>query len=98
MFGSRHWRVYEVQNATPIVQGAATVTAIGPNSLNIVATRAGSALVRVRYSPYWTLDPGAGCVSPDGDFTRLTLRRPGTARLVIRFSLERIGSRSSRCS
>ena len=94
---SRHWRVYAVHDPTPIVTGA-TLRALGPDSLTIAARHAGSVTVRVRFTPYWALDPGPGCVAPDGDFTRITLRRPGTARLVIRFALDRVGARSARCS
>jgi hypothetical protein len=93
-----HWRVYQVLGATPIVQGAASLRALGPNWLSLVARRPGTAFVRVHYTPYWALTEGAGCVEPDGALTRLTLRRAGTVRLAIRFSLARIGSRSPRCS
>ena len=40
---------------------------------------------------------GYGCVAPDGPFIALHLRRGGTVRLVIKFSLARIGARSPRC-
>jgi hypothetical protein len=95
---TQHWRVYEVANPTPIVQGAARLTALGPNSVSLNATRPGDALVRVRFSPYWKLSGGAGCVGPDGDFTLVQLRRPGRVRLVMQFSLDRIGARSPRCT
>ncbi|MGI8903092.1 MAG: hypothetical protein ACR2IP_05415 [Solirubrobacteraceae bacterium] len=94
----RHWRIYAVAEATPIVQGAATLRALGPNSLTLHARRPGIALVRVRFSPYWALAGGPGCVAPWGDFTKLTLRRAGPLRLVIRFSAGRIGARSPRCA
>jgi hypothetical protein len=93
---TRHWRVYEVKNATPFAQGAAAATAIGPNWVDLRAARAGTAFVRVRYTPYWSLRHG--CVQPAGDFTRLTLSQAGTTKLSIRFSPSRIGSRSARCS
>jgi hypothetical protein len=94
---TRHWRVYAVRNPTPIAQGAATLSALGPNSLTLRAARPGTVLVRVHFTPYWALGEGRGCVEPAGDFTRLVVRRAGTIRLVIRFSLGRIGSRSPRC-
>ena len=93
-----HWHVYAVSDPTPIVEGAATLRALGPNSLTIDAHRPGRELVRVRFTPYWALGEGSGCVAPAGDFTALTLRRPGPVRLVIRFSLGRIGARSPRCT
>ncbi len=72
---SRHWRVYAVRNPTPIVQGAARLDQLGPNSLLLTATRPGSALIRVHFTPYWKLTAGTGCVAPAGRFTELTVRR-----------------------
>ncbi len=93
-----HWRVYAVSDPTPIVQGPATLTALGPDSVTVAAKRAGTVLVRVRFTPYWALASGSGCVAPAGDFTELRLRAPGTVRLVTDFSLGRIRARSARCS
>ncbi|MDQ6606168.1 MAG: hypothetical protein M3Z06_06420 [Actinomycetota bacterium] len=98
VFRTTSFRVYAVRDALPIVQGPATLTALGPNSLTLRARRAGRLLLRVRFTPYWKLGEGSGCVAPDGDFTRLTLRRPGPAKLVVDFSLARIGSRAPRCT
>jgi hypothetical protein len=93
-----HWRVYAVRDATPIAQGAATLLAIGSDWLELRAARPGTTLIRVRFTPYWALGEGTGCVAPVGDFTSLTVRRPEQVRLVTRFSLARIGARSPRCS
>jgi len=95
---TRHWRVYAVANPTPIVQGAATLRSLGPSSLSLDAQRPGEALVRVRFTPYWAITEGSGCVAPDGDFTKVIVRSPGSVRLGIRFSLGRIGARSPRCT
>jgi hypothetical protein len=92
-----HWRIYAVADAVPLVQGAAVLHGLGPNWLALEATRPGTALVRVHFTPYWALTEGQGCVARDGNFTQLTLRRPGPVRLAIRFSLDRIGSNSPRC-
>jgi hypothetical protein len=94
---SRHWRVYAVSDPTPIVTGAA-LRALGPDSLTIAAPGRTRVELRVRFTPYWALSGGAGCVAPDGDFTQVTLRRAGSVRLVIRFALDRIGARSPRCT
>jgi hypothetical protein len=95
---SRHWRVYQVANATPIVQGPARLDALGPDSLRLTARKPGSLLVHVRFTPYWALSGGSGCVAPDGQYTRVTLRAPGTVRIVTRFALDRIGNSSPRCN
>ena len=95
---SRHWRVYAVASPAPIVEGLATLRSLGPDSLTIDARAPGRVHVRVRFTPYWALSAGAGCVAPDGDFTRLTLRRAGRVRLILRFALDRIQARSPRCT
>jgi len=94
---TRHWRVYAVAKATAIAEGSAMLRALGPDSLTLRASRPGTTLLRVHFTPYWALGEGSGCVGPDGQFTRVTLRRAGTARLVIRFAIGRIHARSPRC-
>ncbi len=98
VYRSRHWRVYEVTDATHIVEGDATLTALGPNSVTLDAKGPGTALVRVRFSPYWALSGAPGCVARDGEFVAVRLRRAGAVRLVMSFSLGRIGADSPRCS
>jgi hypothetical protein len=98
VFRSRGWRVYQVSDATPIVQGPATLQTLGPGSLTMRARRPGTVIVHLRFTPYWTLAQGSGCVAPDGDVTRLTLRRAGEVKLVTRLSLNRIGATSPSCS
>jgi hypothetical protein len=93
-----HWQIYSVRNPTPIVTGAATLTTLGPNFATLQGHRAGRALVRIRFSPYWRLTGVAGCVSPAGPFTRVELRRGGRARLLMGFSLSRVGASSPRCT
>ena len=43
-------------------QGPARLRAIGANSLTLDATRPGSSYVRVRFTPYWAITEGSGCV------------------------------------
>ncbi len=92
-----HWRVYAVADPTPIVTGVARLDSIGADSVGLTALAPGTALVRVRYTPYWALRGVHGCVAPAGEFTRVRFRAPGPARLVIDFSLGRIRARSPRC-
>lgn len=92
------WRVYAVRHATALAQGPVRLLAMGPDWLTLRARRAGDVLLHVRFSPYWALLRGAGCVAPDRDGTRVWLRRPGFARVGIRFSLGRIGARTARCT
>ena len=95
---TRHWRIYEVRDATPIVQGPATLITMSSDSFTLQAKRAGTTLVHVHYTPYWVLDGAPGCVQPAGDLTLVELRRPGRLKLVTSFALDRIGSRTPRCT
>jgi hypothetical protein len=98
VMSSAHWRVYAVANATPIADGVATLRAMGADWLELDARTPGSVLVHVRFSPYWALGRGSGCIAPAGQYTRLTLRRAGPVRMVMRFSLSRIQATSPRCT
>jgi hypothetical protein len=95
---SAHWRVYAVAHATPITEGPAELSALGPDWLKLRAARPGEVLLRVHFTPYWALTEGSGCVEQAGQFTRLSLRRAGLVRVGIEFSLGRIGATSPRCS
>jgi hypothetical protein len=95
---SRHWRLFEVLAPTPLASTPARVSSAGVDSLTRDAPRAGRYTVRVRFSPYWALSGGGGCVSREAeDWTRVSAHRAGKLRLVIRFSLSRIFSRGARC-
>jgi hypothetical protein len=95
---SAHWRVYAVRHATPIAQGSARLESLGPDLLRLYAPAPGSTLLHVRFTPYWALAVGSGCVAPAGDLTRLTVRRSGPVKLETRFSLGRIQAHSPRCT
>jgi hypothetical protein len=95
---SAHWRVYAVSHATPIASGVAALTGLGPDWLTLRARAPGVVRLHVRFTPYWALVRGSGCVAQDGRWTRLTLRRAGPVRLATRFSLDRIRATSPRCT
>jgi hypothetical protein len=98
VFRSRHWRVYQVARATPIVQQPAALQQLGSDSLTMRVSRPGTFEVRVHFTPYWKLSEGSGCVAPDGEWTRVTARHAGELKLAPSFSLRRIGSTAPRCS
>lgn len=95
-----HWTLYEVRDPQPIARGGARLTQLDQQAFTLVAPRPGTnTVVHVHFTPYWKLDGARGCVSrtPD-DWTRVTLRDAGTARVIIAFSLGRVGARSPRCT
>jgi hypothetical protein len=98
VYRSRHWRVFAVRNPTPIANGSATLSDLGPNWLQLQAHTTGTTEIRVRWSPYWAITRGKGCVAPSGDFTKLTVTRPGPIHIAMRFALARIGATEPRCN
>ena len=98
VFKSRNWRVYQVADATPIVQAPAVLQRLTPGSLTIRVPEPGTFELRMRFTPYWRLSAGAGCVAPDGNWTKLIVSRAEQIRLSTSFSLSRIGATSPRCS
>jgi hypothetical protein len=94
-----HWRVFEVTGARPLARGAAVATALGGESVRLRATRAGAVDLRVRFTPYWRVAEGRGCVSRGvGEWTRVRVDGPGVVVLRASFALGRIGASSPRCS
>ncbi len=94
-----HWRVWEVRRARPLASGAARLTALEGERVRLRASRAGTADVRVRFTPYWRLARGDGCVRrARGDWTRLRLTRPGDVVLEARFDLRRVLEGGPRCT
>jgi hypothetical protein len=91
VWSSRDWRVYEVEpHASP---GAAR---LGVNDAVVRLGTPGSAIVRVRWSPYWSAS--GACVEKAGEWTRVSAPRPGPFRLHQSFSLGRVFDHGRRCS
>jgi hypothetical protein len=94
----RRWRVYAVPAARPLAVGARMVD-LGTQHFELVAPRPTTAVVRVRFTPYWNLDGLPGCVSrARGGWTRVRLARGGRARVSVRFAPARVVSRGPRCT
>jgi hypothetical protein len=95
---SAHWRLFAVLGATPLAQPPAVLTAASSDSLTLYAPRPGTFTVRVRFTSYWALASGDGCVArAPGDWTEVQARRAGSFHVVIGFSLARVFSHAPRC-
>jgi hypothetical protein len=96
---SADWRLYEVLLAAPLVipdgRAAISLEQLGSDQLLLDVKRAGSALVRVRWTPYWFAR--GGCVEGAGPWTRVLALRRGYVRLSTRFAPERIVEHGRRC-
>ncbi|MDP1850245.1 MAG: hypothetical protein Q8K79_20830 [Solirubrobacteraceae bacterium] len=87
-----HWRVYAVARPAPLAQAArgtrATAT-LSDTGVAVRATRPGAVLVRVRFTRWWRVTAGSGCVSEaPGAMTRVVFGVAGTIRLQARLSGE----------
>jgi hypothetical protein len=65
-FRSRHWRIYEVRDPKPLVAplGAAVAETrwFGRQGFALEVKHPGEFLVRVNFTPYWSIERGAGCI------------------------------------
>jgi hypothetical protein len=93
-----HWRLFRVRDAVPLATGAVAGVRLGQTGLRLTATRAGPIVARVRWSPYWTVVAGAGCVARHGDWTIVRAWRPGPLVLAVRFSVGRLLDEPPPCS
>jgi hypothetical protein len=99
VFASAHWRVFQVRSPTPLLSGPGRLTSLGHDSFALRALSAGSFVVRVRFTRYWTLTRGAGCVSQaPGGWTAVSVRAPGAVVVAARFSLSRAFSSGGSCA
>ncbi len=92
-FRSEHWRIYEVRNPKPLVAplgaAAASVKWFGRQGFALDVTRPGKFLVRVNFTPYWSIARGHGCILHRGDWTVARAARPGVFRVAADFSVGR---------
>jgi hypothetical protein len=88
-----HWRVYEVRDPAPLVQplgsGAAHIRSVGHSGFALDVTRPGEFLVRVAFTPYWSIERGNGCLVRHGEWTLARASHPGVFRVGADFSLGR---------
>jgi hypothetical protein len=95
---SAHWRLFEVVQPTPLAQPPAALESVGTDSFTLLAPRAGSYEVRIRFTPYWALAAGHGCVAESRDgFTRATTAAAGRLHIIISFDFARIFEHGARC-
>src|SRR5262249_27310682 len=99
VLAERDWHVWRGRDATPMASGAGTMTRLGTASFQLRARRAGTITVRARFTPYWAVVRGRGCVrsGPDG-LTQVVARRPGPIAVGARFDPRRIVDHGPRCT
>ena len=90
---TEHWRIYQVLDPKPLVAplGAAAAETLwfGRQGFALDVKRPGEFLVRVSFTPYWSIAHGAGCILHRGDWTVARASRPGVFRVAADFSVGR---------
>ena len=95
---SPHWRLFAVLGGRALSQPPTVLTQLGEDSFTLQTPRAGTFTVRVRFTPYWALASGHGCVlRAPGDWTLLRAPASGSMRVVIDFTLARVFDHGPRC-
>jgi hypothetical protein len=92
-FRSPHWRIYQVRDPKPLVAplagaGAETLW-VGRQGFALDVSRPGEFLIRVNFTPYWSISHGAGCILRHGNWTVARASAPGVFRVDADFSLGR---------
>lgn len=76
------WRVWRVDGSPGLVTGPASLTSLGPDHLLLHVQAPGSITIRVRYTAFWSMAVGAGCVGPGPDgWTDVQASHAGTIEL-----------------
>jgi hypothetical protein len=95
---SAHWRLFAVLGARALSPPPTALTQLGEDSFTLRTPRAGTFTVRVRFTPYWALASGHGCVLPAaGGWTLLRATSAGGVRVVVDFTPARIFEHGARC-
>jgi len=92
-WSSPHWRIYAVRDPEPLVDplgaAAAKVLWVGRQSFGLDVSHPGEFLVRVNFTPYWSISRGAGCLVRRGDWTVARATHPGVFHVSADFSVGR---------
>ncbi|HWH09814.1 MAG TPA: hypothetical protein VG165_01695, partial [Solirubrobacteraceae bacterium] len=76
---STDWRIYAVAGARPLAAGPGFLTAVGADNFRLRASHAGRFVVRLHYTPDWSITAGAASVGPaPGGWTAVDVTQPGT--------------------
>jgi len=95
---SSHWRLFSVRDAAPLAQAPSKLTQLGSDSFTLRAPAAGVYLVRLRFTPYWSISSARGCVQrARGGWTELRTPSAESVHVAIDFSLARVFGDGPRC-
>ena len=99
VFSTAEWHVYRVLDAAPLASNDSTVTSVGATALTIRATRPGITTLRFRFSKWFHITAGSGCVghSPDG-WLQVHIKDTGAVTVDASFTLAAAFGDTEQCS
>lgn len=83
VWSSPGWRLFAVAGSPGLTSGPARLVRASGSRVVLRATAAGRVLVRIRYTPDWTVTGGAGCVARGGPWTEVEVPRPEQVTLTL---------------
>lgn len=87
IWANAQWRLFAVRDAHGLVDAPARLSAIGADWFDLRSPRAGRFLLRIHFSPYWSVSRGAGvCLRERGPWTMVDLDRPGSFHVETNLS------------
>jgi hypothetical protein len=90
-WSSSHWRIYAVRDPEPLVRpmGGASGDAlwVGRQGFGLDVIQPGEFLVRVSFTPYWSIVRGDGCLLRRGEWTVARASHAGILRVAADFSV-----------
>ncbi len=96
---SPHWRLFALADPRPLLSPPGRLVSVSTDGASLLLPRPGSYLLRLRFTPYWELSSGRGCVErAPGGWTRVLARARGRFVLGIGFSLGRVLGQGPRCT
>ncbi|NUU20655.1 MAG: hypothetical protein HOV68_03925 [Streptomycetaceae bacterium] len=87
VWSDKHWRIWEVADPTPLLDGPGRLTRLDPSSFTLAADQPGTFTVRIHHTAWFTASrPGVDIsADPDG-WTRITVATPGPVTVTAKTS------------
>jgi hypothetical protein len=87
IWSNGEWRLYAVRDPRGLVDAPAQLSSIGADWFDMRSPRAGRFVLRIHFSPYWTVSRGEEvCLRARGPWTLVDLKRPGSFHVETNLS------------
>ncbi len=84
IWSNEHWRLFELRDPGGLADGGAEITALHPDGFSVRVPGPGDYLLRLRYSPYFSIESGDACLEASGaDSTRLSAAGAGPQTIEV---------------